>query len=186
MDRRWQQIQRIFCFFILCLGLSGCAASGPTVSLDKSQDFKEIDSFFVKSPLNSVNPTLENSIAQDITSALSEKGLSSTTENLADVVVSFFPYTETKEGGAQLNIGLGTGTFGRSGAIMLGGVLSVPVGEQFSDYQNLQIEVINKSTVIYSASGSIEIESNDVIALQQALNQLVLSLLDSYPSIKDK
>jgi hypothetical protein len=69
---------------------------------------------------------------------------------------------------------------------MLGGVLSVPVGEQFTDYQNLQIEVINKSTVIYSASGSIEIESNDVIAVQQALNQLVLSLLDSYPSIKDK
>lgn len=82
MDRARQQIQNFFYFITLCLGLSGCVASGLTVSLDETQDVEENDNIFVKPPLNSVNPTLENGIEQDITSALSEKGLSSTTENL--------------------------------------------------------------------------------------------------------
>jgi hypothetical protein len=186
MRERFRKIQLLFCLIAFSGLLTGCASNAPSVNVDETQDFNSINSFYVKSPLNSVNPTLENSIAQTITDVLTAKGLTEASQNEADVLVGFFPFTESKDNGTRLNIGLGSGTFGRSGGISIGSVFSIPVGEQFTEYQNLQIDITRESTFVYSASGSTEIKANDAITVQRALNELVQSLLDNYPNTKDK
>lgn len=97
------------------------------------------------------------------------------------MTISFFPSTESKEGGTSLNIGLGTGSYGRSGGISIGGIFSIPVGEQVTQYQNLQIDMLQNTTVIYSAAGSAELEAADRITAQEALTKLVSELLEPYP-----
>ena len=186
MRERFRKIQLFFCLIAFGILLSGCASNGPSISVDETQDFQSINSFYVQPPLNSVNPTLENSIAETIAKVMTAKGLTEASQDEADVFIGFFPFVESKDEGTRLNIGLGSGTFGRSGGISIGSVFSIPVGEQFTEYQNLQIDITKKNTFVYSASGSTEIKANDAITVQRALKQLVESLLDNYPNTTDK
>ncbi len=87
----------------------------------------------------------------------------------------------TKEDGTTLNVGLGTGSYSRSGSISLGSIFSIPIGDQVSLHQTLQIDITKDSQIIYSASGSVEIDSKDTISIQQKLDELVESLLASFP-----
>ena len=121
-------------------------------------------------------------MASTITTVLQGKGLTVASEDEADIRVGFFPSNRVEEGGSSVSIGLGTGVFGRSGGISLGSIFSVPVGEQVTEYQNLQIEVVQDGEFIYSAAGSAELEANDSISVQQALSELVVTLLQPFPA----
>lgn len=180
----WQQkygIKSVLLSFLSLALVVGCA-SKPQVSVDDTQNFADIKTFYIQSPLNPINETLANHLSSTITERLVTKGLTPTTENEADVSVGYLPSTTTKEDGTTLNLGLGTGTFGRSGGISLGSIFSIPVGEQTSFQQGLQIDIVKDGKFIYSASGSVELESKDSISIQKKLDELVIKLLEQYPS----
>lgn len=166
---------------ICCIALAGCASNKPEINMSETQNFAALDTFYIAPPLNAINPMIENHIANAITHTLTSKGLLSSSEQDADIIVSFFPSTALEENGTRLNLGLGTGIFGRSGGLSLGSIFSVPVGEQVTQYQHLQIDMVHNSEFIYSAAGSAELESKDSISVQQKLNQLVDALLTAYP-----
>ena len=169
---------------LLSLALVVGCASKPQVSVDDSQNFSDIKTFYIQAPLNPINETLANHLSSSITERLITKGLTPASENDADVSVGYLPSTTTKEDGTTLNLGLGTGTFGRSGGISLGSIFSIPVGEQTSFQQGLQIDIVKDGKFIYSASGSVELESKDSISIQNKLDELVTSLLEQYPRNK--
>ena len=173
-------------FFLLALLpfflLSGCASNKPQINMDKQQNFAAINTFFVKPPMNSVNATLENQLVSAITSIMRSKGLTAVSQADADVEVAFVPSTARKQDGKSVSLGLGTGVFGRTTGISLGSIFSVPVGEQVTEYQNLQIDVIKNGSFIYSAAGSAELEASDNISVQRALSDLVSKLLQPYPA----
>ncbi|MDY6977967.1 MAG: DUF4136 domain-containing protein [Pseudomonadota bacterium] len=180
----WKQKYGIKSALLSLLSLAlvvGCA-SKPQVSVDDTQNFADIKTFYIQAPLNPINETLANHLSSTITERLITKGLTPTTENDADVSVGYLPSTTTKEDGTTLSLGLGTGTFGRSGGISLGSIFSIPVGEQTSFQQSLQIDIVKDGNFIYSASGSIELESKDSISIQNKLDELVTSLLEQYPA----
>lgn len=177
---------RLLLVAILSLGvLSGCASNKPQISINQEQNFAAINTFFVKPPLNSVNATLENHLISAISRVMISKGLQpASSEEAADIQVVFLPSTASKKDGKSVSLGVGTGWFGRATGISLGSVFSVPVGEQVSQYQNLQIDAIRNGTYIYSAAGSAELEARDNISIQQALTSLVGELLAPYPTKK--
>ncbi|MFZ8198340.1 DUF4136 domain-containing protein [Alteromonas portus] len=152
------------------------------MSVDESQNFADIKTFYIQSPLNPINETLANHLSSTITEQLVTKGLTPSEEENADVSVGYLPSTTAKEDGTTLNLGLGTGSFGRSGGISLGSIFSIPVGEQTSLQQGLQIDMVKDGKFIYSASGSVELESKDSISIQKKLDELVIKLLEQYPS----
>ena len=174
-------IKSALIFFLSLVLVVGCA-SKPQVSVDDTQNFADIKTFYIQAPLNPINETLANHLSSTITERLITKGLTPTAENEADVSVGYLPSTTTKEDGTTLNLGLGTGTFGRSGGISLGSIFSIPVGEQTSFQQGLQIDIVKDGKFIYSASGSVELESKDSISIQNKLDELVTSLLEQYPA----
>ncbi|WP_303458083.1 DUF4136 domain-containing protein [Alteromonas sp. 1_MG-2023] len=170
-------------FALLVLAfLAGCASKGPQINLDESQNFAEINTFFVRAPLNSVNPEIENQLTSAISRALIAKGLKPSSEEGADVLVGFLPSTASEENDTRLNLGLGTGVFGRSTGISLGSIFSVPIGERVTQYQNLQIDVVKGEKFIYSAVGSVEVESTDSVTIQNKLGELVANLLEAFPA----
>lgn len=169
-------------FFLLCTALIAGCSSKPQVSVDESQNFADIKTFYIQSPLNPINETLANHLSSTITEQLVTKGLTPSEEENADVSVGYLPSTTAKEDGTTLNLGLGTGSFGRSGGISLGSIFSIPVGEQTSLQQGLQIDMVKDGKFIYSASGSVELESKDSISIQKKLDELVIKLLEQYPS----
>lgn len=162
--------------------LAGCANKNPQINIDESQNFAAINTFFVRPPLNSLNPEIENQLTSAISRALITKGLSVSTQENADVLVGFLPSTASKENDTRLNLGLGTGVFGRSSGITLGSIFSVPIGERVTQYQNLQIDVVKDDRFIYSAVGSVEVESTDSVTIQKKLGELVSDLLDAFPA----
>lgn len=168
--------------FLFCALLVGCASNKPQIKMLEETNFAALKTFYVQPPLNSFNPTLEQHMASTITTVLQGKGLTVASEDEADIRVGFFPSNRVEEGGSSVSIGLGTGVFGRSGGISLGSIFSVPVGEQVTEYQNLQIEVVQDGEFIYSAAGSAELEANDSITVQQALTELVETLLQPFPA----
>lgn len=171
-----------FIFSVSVAVLSGCASNKPQISVNNAQNFAQIRTFYVKPPMNSVNATLESHLSSTITETLSSKGLNPVSQDEADVQVGFLPFTERKEEGKSLNLGLGTGVFGRTTGISLGSIFSIPVGEQVTRYQNLQIDVVKDGTYIYSAAGSTELEASDSITVQRQLTSLVRELLQPYPA----
>lgn len=170
---------RCLALFALLL-LYGCATR-PEIKMRDNQDFSAIHTFYVQPPLNSLNQSIESHILAAITTGLQQKGLNPASQEDADIKISFFPSTENKEGGSSLSIGLGTGSYGRSGGISIGGIFSIPVGEQVTEYQNLQIDMMQNSSVIYSAVGSTKLAAADRITAQEALTKLVSELLEPYP-----
>lgn len=168
--------------FLFCALLVGCASNKPQIKMLEETNFAALKTFYVQPPLNSFNPTLEQHMASTITTVLQGKGLTVASEDEADIRVGFFPSNRVEEGGSSVSIGLGTGVFGRSGGISLGSIFSVPVGEQVTEYQNLQIEVVQDGEFIYSAAGRAELESSDSITVQQALTELVEALLEPFPA----
>ena len=168
--------------FLFCALLVGCASNKPQIKMLEETNFAALKTFYVQPPLNSFNPTLEQHMASTITTVLQGKGLTVASEDEADIRVGFFPSNRVEEGGSSVSIGLGTGVVGRSGGISLGSIFSVPVGEQVTEYQNLQIEVVQDGEFIYSAAGSAELEANDSISVQQALSELVVTLLQPFPA----
>ncbi|MBU2979615.1 DUF4136 domain-containing protein [Alteromonas sp. C1M14] len=161
--------------------ISGCASRNPQVAIDQNQDFSQLHTFYVRPPLNSVNPQIESQLITAITGILEQKGYSSVSQDSADMQVGFQPSTSSQENGTRLNLGLGTGLFGRSGGISLGSIFSIPVGEQVTDYQALQIDVVTGNTFIYSAAGSAKLSSRDAITVQNKLNELIDQLLEDFP-----
>ena len=108
--------------------LAGCASNKPQINMNDEQNFAAITTFYIQPPLNSHNETIENHLAGAISSVLMSRGLRPATKENADIEVGFFPSTALKEGGSSVNIGLGTGVFGRSSGISLGSIFSVPAG----------------------------------------------------------
>lgn len=167
-----------FCIF----AFAGCASQKPQVEMLDDYNFSLLNTFYVRPPLNSVNQTIENHIASSINEILIQKGLSPVSREEADIEVAFFPSTALRDEGKSVSIGLGTGVFGRSGSISLGSIFNIPVGDQVTQYQNLQIDIVKNGEFIYSAAGSAELETHDSITIQNALTALVRELLEQYPS----
>ncbi|WP_218310064.1 DUF4136 domain-containing protein [Alteromonas antoniana] len=178
---RMRNVRFILVALIAALTLAGCASNKPQIKKVENFNFASVNTFFVKPPLNSVNPTIENHLAASITDILTRKGLTPVSKEEADVEVGFFPSTALKENGKSVSIGLGTGVFGRSSGISLGSIFNIPVGEQVTQYQNLQIDIVENGNFIYSAAGSAELETHDSITIQTALTELVNELLEPYP-----
>ena len=178
---RMRNVRFILVALIAALTLAGCASNKPQIKKVENFNFASVNTFFVKPPLNSVNPTIENHLAASITDTLTRKGLTPVSKEEADVEVGFFPSTALKENGKSVSIGLGTGVFGRSSGISLGSIFNIPVGEQVTQYQNLQIDIVENGNFIYSAAGSAELETHDSITIQTALTELVNELLEPYP-----
>lgn len=173
---------RVVLVFLFCAWLAGCASNKPQIKMRDETNFAALKTFYVQPPLNAFNSTLEQHMASTITTVLQGKGLNVANESEADIKVGFFPSSRVEEGGSSVSIGLGTGVFGRSGGISLGSIFSVPVGEQVTEYQNLQIEVVQDGEFIYSAAGSAELEASDSITVQQALTELIETLLEPFPA----
>ncbi|MCW8107739.1 DUF4136 domain-containing protein [Alteromonas ponticola] len=159
----------------------GCASNKPQINMVEEETFATIETFYVEPPLNWGNVPVENHIMSTITAVMQNKGLTPVRKESADIEISFFPSTALKESGNSMSIGLGTGVFGRSSGISLGSIFSVPVGDQVTQYQNLQIDIIKGGEFIYSAVGSAKLESQDSITIQKELSELVHGLLKSYP-----
>ncbi|NMH59513.1 DUF4136 domain-containing protein [Alteromonas ponticola] len=176
-------LARAFLVVFISSGLLiGCASNKPEVNMVDEENFKSINTFFVQPPLNPVNVPVENHVVSSISSILLSKGLSPASKDNADIEVTFFPSSAIKDNGKSMSIGLGTGVFGRSSAISLGSIFNIPVGEQVTQYQNLQIDIIQNGEFIYSAAGSTELEAKDSITIQKELTNLVHELLRPYPA----
>lgn len=168
--------------FIAAFFLTACTTTKPQVSVDDNQNFSEIRTFYIAPPATQVNETLKAHVESTISDTLQAKGLTYAAEDVADVTVGYLPSTSSKDDGTTLSLGLGTGSYGRSGGISLGSIFNIPVGEQVSLHQTLQIDIVKDGQFIYSASGSIKLESKDSLSVQQKLDELISSLLAQYPS----
>ena len=180
----------------MCVAIvSACSSNKPQINVDENQNFADIKTFYIQPPLNPINATLANHLSTAITENLIAKGLKPASEEDADIAalmeatgrlthiaVGYVPSTSTKEDGTTLNLGLGTGSYGRSGGISLGSIFSIPVGEQTSLQQGLQIDMVKDGKFIYSAAGSTELDGKDSISIQNSLNELVSELLNPYPN----
>ena len=168
---------------LVCVAIvSACSSNKPQINVDETQNFADIKTFYIQPPLNPINATLANHLSTAITENLIAKGLKPASEEDADIAVGYVPSTSTKEDGTTLNLGLGTGSYGRSGGISLGSIFSIPVGEQTSLQQGLQIDMVKDGKFIYSAAGSTELDGKDSISIQNSLNELVSELLNPYPN----
>ena len=176
------RVKAVLLVLMSTLLLTACASNKPQINVDENQNFAQISTFYVQAPATQINDTLKAHLETTIGDVLRAKGLVSETEENADVIVGYLPSTSSKEDGTTLSLGLGTGSYGRSGGISLGSIFNIPVGEQVSLHQTLQIDVVRNGQFIYSASGSVELEKKDSISVQQKLDELVNTLLAQYPS----
>ncbi|MFB2649086.1 DUF4136 domain-containing protein [Shewanella mangrovisoli] len=152
--------QNIASLFVALVLVSACS-SKPKNDYDLNYDFKALQSFTQLAPQPSDDPLSAQRIQTEITQQLSQKGF---TENASspDFKVAYGLLTQDKPKDSGLSIGLGTGSFGRSGGIGVGTSVGVPLGSDTAKIQTIQIDIIDTKTnkLIWRGTDSFDFDGD--------------------------
>ncbi|WP_394199766.1 DUF4136 domain-containing protein [Shewanella waksmanii] len=130
----------LICLFSLSL-IAGCA-SKPKQDYDTNYDFSQLQRF-AQLPANADNDLLSGGrIEQAILETLLAKGFD-LDNNAPQFQVTYAFKVEDKPKDSGMSIGVGTGTWGSSGGVSVGTSVGVPLGNDHTKVQTIQIDMID-------------------------------------------
>ncbi|MCH4294810.1 DUF4136 domain-containing protein [Shewanella sp. 3B26] len=124
---------------LLSLLLTACQSS-PTTDYDPKVNFGAMKTFALLSPPQTTDPLSSERIRTSVEQSLLAKGFSESAT--PDFKVTWAFETGSKPSGSGLSIGLGSGSWGRSGGVSLGTSVGIPLGGD-KLYQLIQIDVLS-------------------------------------------
>lgn len=115
---------------------------------------------------------------------MTQKGFVENTQ-APDFNVAYALLTQDKPKDSGLSIGLGTGTFGRSGGIGIGTSVGVPLGSDTAKIQTIQIDIVDPKTktLIWRGSDSYDFDAGGNEKAQDTA-KAVSRILAQFPPTK--
>jgi len=152
---------RHFASLLVAVTLLSACSSKPKNDYDLNYDFTALHSFSQLTPKPTDDPLSAQRIQVEINNQLTQKGFIENTE-APDFNVAYTLLTQDKPKDSGLSIGLGTGTFGRSGGIGIGTSVGVPLGSDTAKIQTIQIDIVNPKTkaLIWCGSDNFDFDAS--------------------------
>lgn len=165
------------------LVLSGCKST-PKQDYDVNYDFSRLKSFTQVAPQQTTDQLSSDRIKQSISSALTAQGYVQKDKD-PDFIVTYGFRVDDKPSGSGFSIGLGAGSWGKSGGGSLGTSVAVPVGSDSAKVQTIQIDVIDPNTkkLIWRGSDKFNFDEGGKQKVEET-NNTVNNILALFPPKK--
>jgi hypothetical protein len=171
----------IYCFVTSAL-LSACS-SKPYIDYDTDYNFGRATSYFIITSGTENEPLMAPRIQAAIDSELKALGLSpAASRQQADLAVSYSLTSEDRPTNNRVSVGMGTGSYGRSSGISVGGSVSRPVGGDTHRYKVIQIDMHpgSQERLIWRSRDSLELRGDPARRAEDA-QRMVRRLLAGFP-----
>jgi len=175
----------IFANVMLVLVLSGCASRSALVDLDNNTDFTQLRSFYIYSVSYDDQIGAERMVSR--AQLLFEKaGALLADGEFADASVEIEHFIEEQENDSRFSIGLGTGSYSRSGSIGVGGSVDLPVSNDLIPFAVVILKVKVENKVVWQGSQRIEVKKGDSQGIAKAQIEALNDILEEYPLRKEE
>jgi hypothetical protein len=174
----------IYCFVTSAL-LSACS-SKPYIDYDTDYNFGRATSYFIITTTGNENenePLMASRVQAAIDSELKTLGLSpAISRQQADLAVSYSLTSEDRPNNNRVSVGMGTGSYGRSSGISVGGSVSRPVGGDTRRYIVIQIDMHpgSQERLIWRSRDALELRGDPARRAEDA-QRMVRRLLAGFP-----
>lgn len=137
------------CNLMLMLILSSCASQSALVDFDKNTNFAQLKTYYIYS-ISDDDQIGAVRIVDQAQRLFEKKGALIVEGEFADARVEIEHFMEEQENDSRFSIGLGTGSYGRSGSI--GGSVDLPISKNLIPYAVLMLRVLVKDNVVWQGS----------------------------------
>lgn len=173
----------IFSHLMLVLILTGCASRTALVDFDKNTNFNQLRSFYIYS-VSDEDQIGAVRIVDRAQFLFENKGALIAEAEFSDASVEIEHYIEEQENDSRFSIGLGTGSYGRSGSISVGGSVDLPVSNDLIPFAVVILRVIVKDKVVWQGSQRVEVEKGGNQSIGLAQIEALDDILREYPLSK--
>ncbi|GAA0860151.1 hypothetical protein [Aliiglaciecola litoralis] len=170
---------RLISIFVVVF-TAGCASNSVRIDTDQSTNFAQIKSYAVTS-INPQDNLGADRLVNSLTDFLTQNGKLVGDPGFVDATIEIDHYEQQQPNQSRLSIGLGTGSYGRSGGIGVGGSVSVPWGDDMLLYAIVVMKVLVDDRLVWSASNSAEIDTDQPSGTGDAQLKALRGLLDVFP-----
>jgi hypothetical protein len=173
----------IFGHLILVLILSGCASRAALVGFDKNTDFSQLRSFYIYSVSDDDQIGAER-IVDRAQLLFESKGALIADGEFVDANVEIEHFIEEQKNGSRFSIGLGSGSYGRSGSIGVGGSVDLPVSNDLIPFAVIAVRVIANEKVVWQGIQRVEVKKGESQGVANAQFEALDDILEEYPLSK--
>ena len=167
---------------IASLLLSACSTQ-PYTDYDTAYPFAQASSFYLATAESDHDPLMAARVQAAVEGALTAQGLrAASSRQQADLAVRYALTTEDRPNNNRVSIGMGTGSYGRSGGVSVGGSVSRPVGGDTKRYLTVQIDMHpgTEDRLVWRGRDSMELRGDPARRAEDA-QRLVQRLLAAFP-----
>jgi hypothetical protein len=164
---------------LLLFLVTSCSSNSVRLDTDQSTDFSRFKSYAVVSI--SADTLGANRLVSATSEFIEQNGRLVGDREFVDAVIELNHYEERRPNQSRLSIGLGTGSYGRSGGIGVGGAVNVPLGDDMLPYVIVVMKVLVQKRLVWSASNSAAIDKGTNSATANAQLDALQGLLDVFP-----
>lgn len=170
----------VITWVVSCLALSGCANRPAMIDYDKQFDFSQLRSYSVES-INPQDQLSANRLIEQTKDILSDKGYLIGDVGYVDGRVEIDHFIEERANDSRFSIGLGTGSYGRSSSIGVGGSVDLPMGADIIPYAVIRVNVLVDNRTVWSAIQSAEIDPDEPNSTSMVQTEIVNDIFAKYP-----
>jgi len=160
--------------------LAGCTSNSVRVDYNSAIDVSKLRSFNIVSINNNDQISADRLIAKT-SKILDNNELVTTVSGDADGIIELDHFIEERPNDSRFSIGLGTGSYGRSSSIGVGGSIDLPIGEDMLPYAVVIVNVVVDNRVAWTATHSIEIETDEATGINDAQLKALAEIFEKYP-----
>ena len=174
-------------FLLLALFFSfliGCAPRAVLTDYDPNYDFSAINAVNVVSNDSAEESPSANHIQSLVTQTLTNSGVSVSAD--APLQLKITSFTEERQNEQSVSIGLGTGARSRNSSIGIGTSVQIPVGQATSDYQVIQLDLVDNGQVVWTTNDAARLRVKDGKGLHQVQSNIIEKLLANFPLIREE
>lgn len=174
---------RLTLFSLIASTLLTACSAPPYVDYDTGFGFTRVTSYFIDPPTTGNDPLMEDRVQAAIDTELTAKGLNAAPERKhADLAVRYSLAVEDRPNTNRVSVGMGTGSYGNSGGVSVGGAVSRPVGGSTRQHLVIQIDMSpgTEQRLVWRARDSLELRGDATRRAADAQN-LVTRLLADFP-----
>ncbi|GAB2687622.1 DUF4136 domain-containing protein [Aliiglaciecola aliphaticivorans] len=168
---------------ILCIGLgllSACSSNNIVMDTDQNTNFGAFKSYSVVSR-NQEDSLSANRLISQVSQFLEANNKLVGDVGYTDALVELDHYIDYRENDSSFSIGLGTGSFGRSGGVSIGGGVSLPIGADQISVAVVSMKVLINDRLVWSATNHHDFKTDNSASLAKAQTVAINELLERFP-----
>ncbi|MBB1317916.1 DUF4136 domain-containing protein [Shewanella sp. SR43-4] len=175
------QFITLICSLLL---LTSCTVK-PKQDYDVNYDFSVLKTFSQLSVKQTDDPLTADRINAEIKQTLLNQGYVFTKDN-ADFLVSYAFFTEDEEQDSGLSFGLGSGTWGANGGLIVGTSMGIPLGSDTAKIQTIQIDIIDPASkrLIWRGTSQYRYDQGGEYKVK-SIQQTIIAILGQFPPKKE-